>query len=297
MGNFWIPSVACLDKPNPSGTLPCRTHDKYNASQSSTYEEDGTTFVLRYGTGQLRGYNSIDTIKMGGDLVIPNQTFGEAVAEPGITFVAAKFDGILGLGYQTISVNNVLPPFQNAWNQGLVDNNLFAFYLNRDPNGDVGGIIDFGEADPAYYVADTLIYHPVTKQGYWQITMDGLSIDDVDNTHACDGGCQVIVDSGTSLITGPTEETDKINEAIGAIKFIAGEWLVRCKEIDIMPDITFVLSGKAYTLTANQYVLQIEQDGVTECISAFMGMDIPPPSGPLWILGDAFMGPYYTIFD
>ncbi|XBH81193.1 hypothetical protein VPH35_106797 [Triticum aestivum] len=83
----------------------------------------------------------------------------------------------------------------------------------------------------------------------------------------------------------------------GYIPSPMGESSVDCKRLASMPDVAFSIGGKKFALTPEQYILKIGEGDATKCISGFVAMDIPPPRGPIWILGDIFMGAYHTIFD
>ena len=66
-----------------------------------------------------------------GTAVAKGQLFAEALEVAEAAFVAAKFDGILGLAFPTIAVNGIQPVFQTLFQDKQVKENLFSFYLNR----------------------------------------------------------------------------------------------------------------------------------------------------------------------
>jgi len=205
--NLWVPSSKCS-----SSQVACKLHNRYDHEASQSYKGAGDEIAIRYGTGSMKGFLGKDTVRVG-QLKVRNQGFAEATEEPGITFVFAKFDGILGMGFKELAVKGVTPVFDNMVRQKLVNKPLFAFWLNRDPNSKrgPGGELTLGGTDRRHYKGK-ITWLPVTKRGYWQIGMDDIQIAGK-NFANCGGKgkCKAIVDSGTSLIAGPSEVIDDIN--------------------------------------------------------------------------------------
>lgn len=277
--NLWVPSTQC-------GSIACYLHSKYDSGESSTYKKNGSSFEIRYGSGSLSGFVSQDTFRIG-DLEVKKQDFAEATNEPGLAFAFGKFDGIMGLGYDTISVNKITPPFYNMIDQGLLDEKVFAFYLG-DANGDESEAI-FGGVDKKHYTGD-ITWMNLRRKAYWEVKLDSVSFGK-DTADMEDTG--VILDTGTSLIALPSTIAELLNKEIGAKKGWNGQYTVECDKRSALPDLTFSLSGHNFTLPATDYILEVQGS----CISTFMGMDFPEPVGPLAILGDAFLRRYYSIYD
>ncbi|SAL98346.1 hypothetical protein [Absidia glauca] len=279
--NLWVPSTHCT-------SIACFLHKRYDSSKSNSFIENGTDFSIQYGTGALEGFISQDTLTVGG-ISLPHQGFAESTKEPGFTFAMARFDGILGLGYDTIAVQHVVPPFYNMVNRDLLDSPVFSFWLNDAGDKNDGGELVFGGTDPAHYQGD-ITWAPVTRKGYWQIEMQDIKFDgeyvDLDPIGAA-------IDTGSSLLVAPTTVAELINKQLGAEKNWAGQYTIDCDKVPDLPEFCFVFAGKDFCLDGKDYILEVQN----QCISGFMGMDIPAPAGPIWIVGDVFLRKYYSVYD
>jgi saccharopepsin len=276
--NLWVPSSEC-------GSIACYLHSKYDSSSSSTYKSNGTSFDIQYGSGSLSGFVSQDTVTIG-DITIKGQDFAEATSEPGLAFAFGRFDGILGLGYDTISVNRIVPPFYKMIEQKLIDSPVFAFYL-ADQEGQ--SEVVFGGVDSNHFKGK-LTTIPLRRKAYWEVDFDAIAYGD-DKAELENTG--IILDTGTSLNVLPSQLAEMLNAQIGAKKGYNGQYSIDCSKRDSLKDVTFTLAGHEFALGPHDYILEVSGS----CISTFMGMDFPSPPGPLAILGDAFLRRYYSVYD
>ena len=295
--NLWVPSSAC-------GSIACYLHQKYDSSASSSYQKNGSEFQIRYGSGEVAGIISEDTLRIG-DLKVKNQLFGEATNEPGLAFAFGRFDGIFGLGFDSNSVNYIPPPFYNMIDQGLLDEPVFSFYLGSTES-DLESEVTFGGVDKSHYKGK-MTKIPLRREASWEVNFDTITVGedsvDLDSTGA-------ILDICTSLIALPSTLADLLNAKIDANKGSDGQYTVDCSKRDTEPHLTLTLSGNNFSITAKDYIQKIQGS----CISAFVGLDIPEPIGnssdhlcdcarrlsalgPLAILGDSFLRKWYTVYD
>jgi cathepsin D len=274
--NLWIPAKNC--------SLSCFLHARFDNTKSTTYAADGRPFYIRYGSGPVSGFLGADQVTLGGQLVDKAQTFAEITDASGLgaAFLVGKFDGILGLAWNSISVDGIPTVFSNLVNQGL--DPVFAFYLGNNAPGELW----IGGYNPKHFTGQ-LTWVPLSQETYWEVPLTSLTL----GSKSISNATKAVLDSGTSLMAGPSAEVTAFANAVGATPMGNGAYTIDCSLVPNLPVLTFNLGGNPFPLKGTDYTLNVQ--GV--CLFGFEGIDIPAPMGPLWIMGDIMIRKYYSVFD
>jgi pepsin A len=243
-----------------------------------------------------------------GPFTIQDQHFNLIQDEVGYSFEKLPLEGIVGLGFPSMSSHGEVPFFDNVIRQGLLEHNEFAFYVS-DQEDALGSSIFWGGVDPDVYTGKINMF-PVTQAHYWAVDLHALHVGseklDIETGSTIADGDEVralkvteddprlaklIVDTGTTYITaGPM-----LREAISR-RLPDGD----CDEVTKYPHIIFTLQdvrGDFHELDLSPREYMASSDGGQACELSLMELSIPPKYGPGMVVGELFMRRYFTVFD
>jgi cathepsin D len=148
--DLFVPSISC--------TQNCANHKLFDPTTSSTAVDLGRTFSLSYGDGSsVSGEQYNETVYLA-NLPAVSQAIGVADAYS-TGFATPRFpaDGLLGMGFQSISDYQAPPVFQSLYAQGQLDQPVFAFKLAT-----TGSELSIGAINHALHTG-AITYTPVTQ--------------------------------------------------------------------------------------------------------------------------------------
>ena len=301
--NLWVYSARC----NASA---CVRRRQYDAARSRAHRRlgaaaDGERFFIRYGSGGVAGRLGVDALRVGA-LSLPEQAFGEVETVDGAAFAHGSYDGIVGLVFRRSPCRArrrsstrwrrrgwcaaaCSPSTSRAAAAPRARASCSAASTRRSPRRPSTST-RCGRPPPAVPPHFGRCVSTTSGSGGAPLGVPA-------------GGCRAAVDTGTSLITGPAADVERLEDALD----ISAD----CAELAAAPGggggggdrtrtLAFEIDGVKYPLSPREYTLALAgggSGGGGRCVLGLRPLDVPPPRGPLWVLGDVFLRRYYSVFD
>lgn len=126
-------------------------------------------------------------------LVVDNVLFGRTTLMDNFFSSKKEINGILGLGFESLAVAGMKPPFVQAYQHHLVDQSIFTVYMyqNGYKRGVPGGQITFGGLDTSKCgpVIDNVT---LTSATYWKFHLSSIRVNGGRPETNSDQGFEVI---------------------------------------------------------------------------------------------------------
>jgi hypothetical protein len=239
--------------------------------------------AIHFGTGKIHGQFYQDKLCLGRGTACMDANFIGTDYESESPFTECAFDGIMGLGFKDLSMGDGFNMIDDVVSQHSLPHNQFSVYLKDHESGSE---ISFGGYKRSQAASDVL-WAPVTRESYWQIAIDDVTFNNK-KTGLC-SNCQVAVDTGTSLLAGPSEVIEQLGSKLDV--------KMDCSNFKSLPKLGFAIGEKVLNLLPEDYIDHAVTPMRSICVLSLMTLDVPPPKGPLFIFGDPFLRRYLTIYD
>ncbi|KAI6198218.1 hypothetical protein M3Y99_01899200 [Aphelenchoides fujianensis] len=265
------------------------TKQKFHRDQSLTFRKNDTPFTTFDDNSVVSGYLGVDTLVLSG-ISIGGQTFG-MVDEVSAFFPYYPYDGVLGLGWPSISLDQATPPLQNMLPQ--LDAPVFTIWLDRHVKpsaGQSGGVITFGAVDQQNCDVP-FVYAPLVAEAEWIFNVDEFDVGTFHDANPLAASS----DTSAGFLYVPFDYFPSI---LGLLQPTYdskyGLYSVPCTSASTLPDLVFTVGGQQLPVAATEYVVDIQMPGGMCALLIEQNFD---DGFYPWILGEPFLRTFCTIYD
>lgn len=316
--HLFVPSTDCKTGACKSKTLYNRTASESAVNidhEGNLVEPDAETVdevAIAFGTGEIEGTFVRETVCLSANIADDHACVEARVilatymsAEP---FAEFEFDGVLGLGLESLALHPEFSIFGQMVAQHAAILPQFGVYISQDD--DNPSEITFGGHDARRFSTDlkwTKIAQP--ELGYWMVSVQSVRIGNETIELCQTGECLAIADTGTSLLGVPKQIAKHINwllaRSVDVTNSSDDDEDVDCRHV-AGPDIVINLGGVELTLNPQDYSrpagLKVVNNQSNEtqllCRAQVLPVEDAEPLGPkAWILGEPVLRRYYSVFD
>ncbi|KAF8554783.1 acid protease [Imleria badia] len=280
----------------------------FNPSKSSSYKNGSSSLQITYGSGNVGGYVSADTVSFSGFTIANQELLSVAVTSDGL--LDDQLSGIMGLGFETLSALQTTPFWQTLLSQNKLSSPVFSFYLERYVNQAAmneapGGTFTLGGTNTSLYSGNIeFINMPTgTTPSYWLQQVQSVTVQGKSISISSSQGLAAI-DTGTTLIGAPSAITKEIwSNVPGSVALtgqFAGMYAFPCST-SISVSLSF--GGTHWPVSAADMNLGAVSGIGSNQMCGGAIFDIGNTVGgsganvPTWIVGDTFLKNVYTVFQ
>ncbi|KAI0287671.1 acid protease [Russula brevipes] len=264
----------------------CIGHKTYDPNSSSTAKNLGKKFSLGFVDGSsASGDQYTDVVHIAG-LTANTQTLGAATHySEGLQISKSLPDGLMGLGFPSVSKFNATPLFQTLISEGAVTSPVFGFKFATS-----GSELFLGGTNSTLYTGD-FTWLPLTDEAFWKASFNGVSV----NGNTVVGSTAAIFDTGSTLIVGDPAGVAKLFSSISGARLAPeigeGIYTIPCSS---NTPISIDVGGKKVDISSASFNLG-RVDALDNCIAGAAAA--PTLTGKFWILGDVFLQNVYSAWD
>ncbi|KAI9463767.1 acid protease [Russula earlei] len=265
----------------------CSGHKSYDPSANANSKALGMPFTLEFGDStSVNGEQFSDVVSIAG-LTAHTQTLGLATNYPyGFQMDHFSPDGVMGLGFESISVYNPTPPFQTLISEDALTSPVFGLKLASS-----GSELFLGGVNDTLFTGN-ITWVSLSTTSFWHAHFGLFSA----NGARVAGKRQAIFDTGTQQIIGNPLGIERlfarITGAMPAPQYGDGIYTIPC---DFDTPISIWVGSKEVHISPASFNLGPVSEGSSNCTAGAAADS--SLTGEFWILGDVFLQNVYTVWD